>query len=247
MTSRGDSSARFKLAWPAALALALSALAMSAAEAAPAKAKATRLRLTVDSIAPFEPTLTSTDTFSFTAPGRAIGRQQAAGGSFTFTPSGKPERAKSLSLGMSTRVVASAADTGRATGTSDVQVARPTAYNVDLSVGWRGFAVVGGYSRVENGFASAVPLGHHETVDLGLSYRGKGWKTSLTAAQEQGTALMLTPIAPRYSVELGGALSLSPRLSVTGGVRYKLAPDTPSLFDPSRPDQAVYFGTSYAF
>jgi hypothetical protein len=48
-------------------------------------------------------------------------------------------------------------------------------------------------------------------------------------------------------VEFGGAYAVAPRLSVTGGVRYKLAPETPSLLSPDRPDQSVYLGTNFAF
>jgi hypothetical protein len=40
---------------------------------------------------------------------------------------------------------------------------------------------------------------------------------------------------------------VAPRFSVTGGVRYKLAPETPSLIEADRPDQAVYLGTNIAF
>jgi hypothetical protein len=63
----------------------------------------------------------------------------------------------------------------------------------------------------------------------------------------EGSALLLAPLERRYSVELGGAYAVAPRLSVTGGVRYKLAPTTPTVLDTDRPDQSVYLGTNIAF
>jgi hypothetical protein len=63
----------------------------------------------------------------------------------------------------------------------------------------------------------------------------------------EGSALVLSPLERRYSVELGGAYAMAPRLSVTGGIRYKLAPTTPTVLDTDRPDQSVYLGTNIAF
>ena len=123
----------------------------------------------------------------------------------------------------------------------------PSAYNVDLSLAWKGFSVNTGFSRVEPGPTALLSSGRRESVDLGVSYRGKNWKTSLQGTAEQGSLLMYAPLERRYSVELGGAYAVAPRLSVNGGVRYKLAPTTPSLLDPDRADQSVYFGTNFAF
>ena len=74
----------------------------------------------------------------------------------------------------------------------------PAAYNVDLAVGWRNFAVSGGYSRAET-FAGALPSAlapRREAVDVGVSYRGASWKTSVQVAAESGPPLLLTPLAP---------------------------------------------------
>ena len=59
--------------------------------------------------------------------------------------------------------------------------------------------------------------------------------------------LAFAPLERRYSVELGGAYSIAPSVSVRGGVRYKLAPLTPSLLDTERDDRSVYLGTNVAF
>jgi len=90
-------------------------------------------------------------------------------------------------------------------------------------------------------------LGRRDSIDLGVSYHGRNWKTSLQGTAEKGGLLAFAPLERRYSVELGGAYAVAPRVSVSGGVRYKLAPLEPSLLDTDRADQTVYFGTNVAF
>lgn len=200
-------------------------------------------------LTPFQPPVTDVSRFAFTASGTsaASARMQTVDRAFRFTPSGQSDNHKALSLGVSTRVVAAAVDHSRAAAPAETLAALPTAYNVDLSVAWKGFAVNTGYSRLEPGPMALISGGRRDAVDLGVSYRGKNWKTSLMGSAEQGSLLMYAPLERRYSVELGGAYLVGPRLSVTGGVRYKLAPEAPSLLDPDRPDQAVYLGTNFAF
>lgn len=200
-------------------------------------------------LTPFQPPVTDVSRFAFTASGTsaASARMQTVDRAFRFTPSGQSDNHKALSLGVSTRVVAAAADHSRAAPPAETLAALPTAYNVDLSVAWKGFSVNTGYSRLEPGPMALISGGRRDAVDLGVSYRGKNWKTSLMGSAEQGSLLMYAPLERRYSVELGGAYLVGPRLSVTGGVRYKLAPEAPSLLDPDRPDQAVYLGTNIAF
>jgi hypothetical protein len=164
---------------------------------------------------------------------------------FRFTPSGQTDNRKALSLGLSTRVVAAATDHSRAAAPLESSAALPTAYGVEASVGWKGFAVNTGYRHVEPGPA-ALLANRSDAIDIGLSYGGRNWKTRLLGTAEQG-ALLLAPLERRYSVELGGAYAVAPRLSVTGGVRYKLAPTAPTVLENDRPDQSVYLGTNIAF
>ncbi len=50
------------------------------------------------------------------------------------------------------------------------------------------------------------------------------------------------------SVDVGGALSLSKRVALTGGVRYRVDSDRLStLNDHRRDSQAVYVGTAFKF
>ena len=208
----------------------------------------------------FAPALLDTAKFSFTAPGQspATTRLQTSEHSFRFTPSGASDSRRSLSLGVSSRVVAAAPDTSHSAAPAEFASPGPAAYNVDMSVGWRGFAMSGGYTRAENVLTpGAVPtsltLPTHEAVDLGLSYRGKSWKTSVQLGSEtvagavNGATLVQTPPERRYSVELGGAYAIAPGIAVTGGVRYKLTPSDAGLTDAQRTDRAVYLGTAFAF
>jgi hypothetical protein len=228
--------------------LVAAALIAAPALAAATAAKAPKQRFTFEMpLTPFQPPVSDTAKFSFTAPGNAAAsaRVQTVERAFRFTPSGQSDNRKALSLGVSTRVVAATPDRSRAAAPTETAFL-PASYNVDLSVAWKGFAVNTGFTRIEPG-PTALLSNRREAVDLGVSYRGKNWKTSLQGTAEQGSTLLFAPLERRYSVELGGAYVVAPRLSVTGGVRYKLAPEAPSLLDPNRDDQAVYLGTNFAF
>jgi hypothetical protein len=232
----------------AAIAIASPALAAQSTGKTVGKPKQQRFSFETP-LTPFQPPVTDVSRFSFTASGAnaATARLQTVERAFRFTPSGQSDNRKALSLGVSTRVVAAATDHSRAAPPAEAIAALPTAYNVDVSLAWQGFAVSTGYSSLQPASTALLSGGRRDSVDLGISYRGKNWKTSLMGTAEQGSLLMFAPLERRYSVELGGAYLVRPRLSVTGGVRYKLAPVAPSLLDPDRADQAVYLGTNIAF
>lgn len=241
---------------PSPLRAALLGLAMASLAAAPALAaqtatkaqKPAKQRFSFETpLTPFQPPVAE-GSFSFTAPGAAgaASRLQSVERAFRFTPSGQTENRKALSLGVSTRMVAGTTDRSRAAPPPETIAALPTSYNVDLSLAWKGFAVNTGFSHTEPG-PLALLSQRREAVDLGVSYRGKNWKTSLQGTAEEVSPLLFAPLERRYSVEFGGAYAVAPRLSVTGGVRYKLAPETPSLLSPDRADQSVYLGTNFAF
>jgi len=231
-------------------ALALAATpALAARTDGRAAGKPTKQRFSLETpLTPFQPTISDSSKFSFTASGSnpAMSRLQTLERAFRFTPSGQNDNRKALSLGVSTRVTAAATDRSRAAAPIESLASLPASYNVDLSVGWKGFAVNTGFGHVEPG-PGALLAGPRDSVDLGLSYGGKNWRTSLQGTAEHGSLLALTPLERRYSVQLGGAYAIAPRVSVNGGVRYKLAPLAPSLLDPNRDDQAVYLGTNVAF
>ncbi len=233
-------------------AAAMIAVALPCA-AAPAKSQRAARVQVVDTdrlraaVTPFSPPLIESARFSFTAPGRAAStaRLDTVERAFRFTPSGQPGSRKALSIGVTTTRVAAAPDPTRVATVESFAVT-PAAYNVGLSVGWHGFAVGGSYSRIDSPVTSLGP-NRREAVDASLSYRGKNWKTAVQVAAETGSPLLLSPLERRYSIDFGGAYALKPGISLSGGVRYKLAPVSPSLIDNDRADQSVYLGTAVAF
>ena len=218
-------------------------------------------RLRPNTLNSFAPDLIDSSKFSFTAPGAATANARTATveRAFRFTPSGKVDNRRAFSVGVTSRVVAPVVDTSRAAAVpAEVAAAVPAAYNVDLAAGWRGFAVSGGYARSESTGALPQALSlsltspRREAVDAGVSYRGASWKTSIQVAAEEGPALLLNPLAGatatsidrRYSLDVGGAYSLTPQLSVNGGVKVK---QIVGPADPLRRDEGVYLGTAFTF
>jgi len=219
-------------------------LSVSAQAAKPAKAA--KQRLTIDTpITPFQPKIGDFGRFAFTAPGTPAQPQSLSSG-FRFTPSGQAENLRALSLGLATRVTAPVTDKSKVAAPVDTLVV-PAGYGVNVSLGWKGFALDTGYSHAEPQLTSPLAGRMTDAVNLGLSYGGQNWRTRLEGTAEQSQPLAFAPLTRRYSVELGGAYKVAPRLSVTGGVRYRIAPEPPSLVLPNRDDQAVYLGTSIAF
>jgi len=163
---------------------------------------------------------------------------------FRFTPSGRKGDRKAFNVAMTTRTTR-ALEPVSARNPQDSLAAR--AVNVDMAVGYKGFALSGGYKRADLG-----PLAQREGIDLGLSYRNKRWKTSLSVGSEHDVSGAPDPLGlgDRYSVELGGAYALTPRLSLSGGVRYQQLRegDLPNGTTGERAeDGAVFLGTALRF
>jgi hypothetical protein len=171
---------------------------------------------------------------------------QSLGSGFRFTPSGQADNRRALSLGVAARVTTPVVDRSRAAAPADRFVV-PAGYNLNLSLGWKGFAVDTGYAHAEPVQMSPLSGRMTDQLSLGLSYGGRNWRTSLQGTAEQSQPLAFSPLTRRYGLELGGAYRVAPRFSVTGGLRYRIAPEPPSLVLPNRDDQAVYFGTNIAF
>lgn len=198
-------------------------------------------------ITPFQPQLGDSTNFSFTVPGAASARAQTEGRAFRFTPSGRSDDSKALSVGVAARVLTPMPSTRTLAAAPQEAVVAGRAYNVDVSVAWKGFSLNTGYTHSDSAARATPLISSRDAVDIGLSYGGKNWRTSLQGTAEDRSALAFTPLERRYSVALGGAYMVAPRLSVTGGLRYKLPSEQPSLLDADRSDQSVYVGTNIAF
>ena len=228
------------------LAVAALCVAVMANPALAAKPKSAKQRLVVDTpLTPFQPQVGEFGRFAFTAPS-APAMPQSLGSGFRFTPSGQADNRRALSLGVAARVTTPVVDRSRAAAPADRFVV-PAGYNLSLSLGWKGFAVDTGYSHAEPLLMSPLSGRMTDQLSLGLSYGGRNWRTSLQGTAEQSQPLAFAPLTRRYGLELGGAYRVAPRFSVTGGLRYRIAPEPPSLVLPNRDDQAVYFGTNIAF
>ncbi len=245
MTGTSDSRAMASaLAWALPVAAALCAAAPALAAKAPGKPK-----LVLETpLTPFKsPVIDDSTNFSFTVPGAASARAQTVERAFRFTPSGQSDNRKALSVGVATRVNTPAPDRSRTLAAADPIVVNNRAYNLDVSIAWKGFAINTGYSHTEPAERTAPLASIRDSVDLGLSFGGANWRTSLQGTAEERIDLGFAPVDRRYSVALGGAYMVAPRLSVTGGVRYKLAPEAPTPLESNRADQSVYVGTNIAF
>ena len=143
-----------------------------------------------------------------------------------------------------------AATAGRIAPTpaSQTTALQPIAYDLGVAVGWRRFTLAGDLARVD---LAGLP-GSRQAADVGVSYSGKRFSGQVKAAAERpiGNAPRLAEEAPAYSIDVGGSYSLTRRLDVTAGVRYKAERDrltsTPET-DDRRDSRAVYIGTAFRF
>ena len=132
--------------------------------------------------------------------------------------------------------------------TSSVTSLTPASYNLGVAVGWRRFAVAGDVGKSKD----AIPaLGGRESAALGVSYSVNRRLTGRVAVgAERGDGRALTPLrkADNYSLDVGGAYSLTNRIALTGGVRYRVDTERLSSVKDARHDsQAVYVGTAFKF
>lgn len=179
--------------------------------------------------------------------GASFGRGGLAASGFRFTPSIAPgATSASRRVTVAVRARAGAPTSDRTALAGNPGGFTPYAYNLGMGVGWKRFAVSSDYAKVDLG---GVP-GSHETADVALSYAGKRWSTRLALAAERsiGDTARLLGADQGVSVDLGGSYSISNRLDVTGGVRYKMEKDRlMELSDDRRDSQAVYIGTAFKF
>ncbi len=172
-------------------------------------------------------------------------KPQSFMGGFTFTPSGRVTDDKSFTLGFNSRVQ------GVSDGSngSHLSAVAPASYTVGFAMGYRGFALEGGYNRVARATRSLA-----EGVDVGVSYRGADWKTSLKVSEQAigrdpyGFGTLYSP-EHRRAVELGGAYTISRGIALTGGLRYQLAYPMDGKRDQTAETNAgaVFLGTAVDF
>lgn len=164
---------------------------------------------------------------------------------FRFTPSASPGANRQVTVAVRARA-ATPAQAERGTATAGVAPLNPYAYNLGVALGWKRFAITSDYAKVDLG---SVP-GSRESADIALSYAGRRWSTRLALAADRalGEVPQLLDDDRNVSVDLGGSYSISNRLDVTGGVRYRRDMDRLQLIaDDRRDSQAIYIGTAFRF
>ena len=170
---------------------------------------------------------------------------------FKFTPAAAKGRPSQIRVAIRARAAGPAqrpVARARKRPASAVDALAPSTYNLGVAVGWRRFAVAGDVAKVKN---ADPALGGRET-------RGRRRQLFVEALYRPGRGRRRPQRRPRrlpalrkgdnYSLDVGGSYSLSRRIALTGGVRYKIERDSVSaLQDDRRDSQAVYVGTAFKF
>lgn len=181
-----------------------------------------------------------------------LARRGFNGASLRFTPSAASATKNGGAVRVAVRArTATQAQAMRSAGggegsASTVTAITPTAYNIGVSVGWRGLALSGDVAEVKGG---AIP-GARRNAEVGVSYSMKRFTGRIEAGVDKAdpVAARITPLDSSYSVGVGGSYQIARNLDVTGGVRYKIQRDRlEPLANQPRDSQAVYIGTAFRF
>ena len=210
---------------------------------AQAKKRPPRISLSLDPVSSFTPA-TADPRLAAALAGRASSLSD-----FKFTPAAPKGRPSQLRVAI--RAKAGTPVRGRtvqaAAAAAPVTLA-PATYNLGVAVGWRRFAVAGDVAKAE---AENPALGGRDSAAVGVSYslnKKVTTRVAVAADRDDGRAVAALRNSDNYSVDVGGAYSITKRIAVTGGVRYRIDTDKVStLSDARRDSQAVYIGTAFKF
>jgi hypothetical protein len=165
---------------------------------------------------------------------------------FKFTPAAAKSRPSQVRVAIRARASSPALASAGGSGPAASTLA-PVTYNLGAAVGWRRFAVAGEVGKVK---AAGAPVDARESAMVGVSYslpRFTG-RVAVSADRSQQKSVPALRQPDNYAVDVGGSYSLSRRIAVTGGVRYKVERDRVSALKDDRVDsQAVYIGTAFKF
>ena len=167
---------------------------------------------------------------------------------FKFTPAPAKGRPSQVRVAIRARVDAPETAVAQASlPTPTVSALAPSSYNLGVAVGWKRFAVAGDVSKVKD---ADPAVGGRETAVVGVSYSLNKFtgRVAVGADRPDGRAVQALRRPDNYSLDVGGAYSLSQHVALTGGVRYNIERDRLSaLQDARRDSQAVYVGTAFKF
>ncbi|MDQ8757040.1 hypothetical protein RCO27_12455 [Sphingosinicella sp. LHD-64] len=170
---------------------------------------------------------------------------------FRFTPAGNnADRNRAVRVAIRARATTPAQaqrDVLSITSASPVTAITPVSYNLGASLGWRRFAVSGDIAQIDGG---VVP-GRREAAQVGMSYRANRRLTGrvAVAAERAEGAQRIVSEDEAYSLDVGGAFSITRNIDLTAGARYRIARDRVDTIarDERQDSQAVYIGTAFRF
>jgi hypothetical protein len=167
---------------------------------------------------------------------------------FKFTPAAAKGRPAQVRVAIRARAITPATGQAVDAATAGSPLAlTPASYNLGVGVGWRRFAVSADMASAKD---PNPALGGRESAAIGVSYSLKRFTGRLAVGAERGDGKALSALRKEdnYSVDVGGAYSLTGNIALTGGVRYRIDKDrATALKDDRRDSQAVYVGTAFKF
>ena len=198
----------------------------------------------------FDPVATFTPATADPRLAAAFAGRGSSLGDFKFTPA--PAKGRPSQVRVAIRARADTPGKARVADSaalpSSVSALTPASYNLGVAVGWRRFAIAGDVAKTKEGNPA---LGGRESAAVGVSYSvNKRLTGRVAVGADRGDGRALTPLrkADNYSLDVGGAYSLTRNIALTGGVRYRIDHERLSaLKDDRRDSQAVYVGTAFKF
>jgi hypothetical protein len=181
----------------------------------------------------------------------ALSNRPLAPSEFKFTPTAAKKRSSQVRVAIRAQTDAprpASAPNGRpAVAAAVASALTPATYNLGAAVGWRRFAVDGDVAKVR---PDALGLGGRDGALVGVNYNLNKRLTGRVSASTDRSDTRVPALADTraYAVDVGGAFDINRRLSVTGGVRYRVEKERlASSADQRRDSQAVYVGTALKF
>lgn len=165
---------------------------------------------------------------------------------FKFTPAAAKGRPSQVRVAIRARAT-SPEQLASNSSASPVAALAPVSYNLGVAIGWRRFAISGDVGKVK---PAGSPVDERESATLGVSYSLPRFtaRAAVSADRSGGTAAPALRDPDNYALDVSSSYALTRRLSVTGGVRYKIERDRISTLSDDRVDsQAVYVGTAFKF
>ena len=223
----------------AALVAASVALVPAIAVAAASRARPSAVSLSFDRISVFTPAGADPRLAA------AFALRNPSVSDFKFTPAAAKGRPSQIRVAVRAGGGSGVPGLPTQVASSAVSALTPTSYNLGVAVGWKRFAVSGDVARATSVDPS---FGKRDSAIVGVSYNLKQFSGRVAVGADRGDGRIPALVQPdRYMVDVGGAYSLSRRVAVTGGVRYRIDEDRLHPADSRRDSQAVYIGTAFKF